>query len=223
MEIVMADIKLTFNDIVAILQKMAIDMKEHIGELRELDAASGDGDLGVTVELGANAMTAYLNGPDESDIGKMLAKLGMNANKANPSTFGTLLASAFLGAGKAVQGKTEITASDLVLMGLGAIDGVKKRGKSEVGDKTMLDALIPAVETFRIGVNEGKNIVTSLKESVSAAQTGMQATANMKAKFGRAAYRQDGCIGVRDGGAMAMYFLIESFQRHLIATISISK
>jgi phosphoenolpyruvate---glycerone phosphotransferase subunit DhaL len=223
MEITMTDIKLTFNDIVATLQKMALDMKDHINELRELDAASGDGDLGVTVELGADSMVAYLNSPDESDIGKMLAKLGMNANKANPSTFGTLLASAFMGAGKAVQGKTEITTGDLVLMGLGAIDGIKKRGKSEVGDKTMLDSLVPAVETFRKGIDDGKNVVLSLKESVTAAQAGMQATANMKAKFGRASYRQDGCVGVRDGGATAMYFLIESFQRHLIAISKLSE
>ena len=219
----MVNIKLTFSDIVTILQKVAIDIKEHIGELRELDAASGDGDLGITVELGANTMTAYLNAPDESDVGKMLAKLGMNANKANPSTFGTLLASAFIGAGKAMQEKTEITASDLVLMGLGAIDGIKKRGKADVGDKTMLDALMPAVETFKRGLDGGKDIITALKESVTAAQAGMLATANMKAKFGRASYRQDGCVGVRDGGATAMYFLIESFSRHLIATLSMNE
>ncbi len=219
----MTDVELAFYDIVTILRMMAADIKEHIDELRELDAASGDGDLGVTVELGAEAMATYLNAPDESDIGKMLAKLGMSANKANPSTFGTLLASAFMNAGKSVQGKTVITANELVLMGLGAVDGIKKRGKAEVGDKTMLDALAPAVEAFKKGVNEGKGIIISLGDSIKAAQTGMLSTKDMKAKFGRASYRQDLSVGVCDGGATAMYYLIESFARHLLAKLSLSE
>ncbi len=215
----MEDVKLTFSDIVAILQQVSSDMKGHAEELRELDAATGDGDLGVTVELGASAMLAYLNAPDESDIGKMLAKLGLNANKANPSTFGTLLASAFMGAGKAVQGKPEISKNDLVQMGLGAVEGVKKRGKAEPGDKTMLDALVPAVEKFQRDIEENKDIITALNESASTAHDGMLATDKMKAKFGRASYRQDSSFGIRDGGAAATYFLIESFTRHLIETI----
>lgn len=217
------DLKLSYNDIVSILLKMTNDMKEHIEELRELDAASGDGDLGVTVELGSNAMADYLNAPDEKDIGRMLAKLGMNANKANPSTFGTLLASAFMGAGKAVQSKAEIGVQDIVSMGFGAIDGIKKRGKAEVGDKTMLDALVPAVETFKKCIDEGNDVVTSLNKSAAAANTGMMATADMKAKFGRASYRPDSCIGIRDGGATAMYFLIDSIIKQLIASQNISK
>ena len=215
----MNNTKLTCSDIVAILQKVAIDMTEHIGELRDLDAASGDGDLGVTVELSSKAMTTYLNGPDETDTGKMLAKLGMNTNQISPSTFGTLLASAFLSAGKAVQGKPEITTDDLVLMGLGAIDGIKKRGKAEVGDKTMLDSLVPAVKTFKEGIDEKTDICGALKAAVLAAEAGTLATENMRAKFGRAAYRQDGCLGIRDAGAAAMYFLITSFSIHLTARI----
>ncbi len=219
----MTDARLTFSEIVELLKKMAVDMSGHIEELRELDAASGDGDLGVTIELGANAMIAYLNAPDETDIGKMLAKLGMNANKANPSTFGTLLASAFMGAGKAVQGKPEITEADLVLMGLGAVEGVKKRGKAEPGDKTMLDTLMPAVDAFKKGVEQGKNLTASLSESVAAAREGMLATDKMKAKFGRASYRQDSSVGIRDGGAVAMYYLIESFAHHLIKTLEVTE
>ena len=217
------DIKLNYSDIISILLKMTIDMKKHIEELRELDAASGDGDLGVTMELGANAMADYLNAPDEEDIGKMLAKLGMNANKANPSTFGTLLASAFIGAGKALQGKPEIGVQDLISMGFGAIEGIQKRGKAEVGDKTMLDALVPAVESYNKSISEGKDLVTALQESVTAARTGMMKTADMKAKFGRASYRPDACVGIRDGGAAAMYFLIESFVTNLIANQNSSK
>ena len=145
----MTDIKLTLRELTAILVDMALDMKGHIDELRDLDAVIGDGDLGITVELFIQGATGYLTAPEETDIGKMLAKCGLNINKVNPSTFGTLLASAFMGAGKAVQGKTEITANDLELMANGAIAGIKQRGKAETGDKTMLDSLVPAVEAFR--------------------------------------------------------------------------
>ena len=216
----MTDVKLTSKDIISILTEVAADMKGHINELRELDAIIGDGDLGITIELGANAMASFLASANETDIGKMLAKCGMSVNKANPSTFGTLLAAAFLGAGKAVQNKPDITAADLVFMGNGAIDGIKNRGKAKVGDKTMLDSLVPAVEAFKKSLNKRRSTAEALKAAVSAAGAGMQATASMRAKVGRGSYRQDGTVGVRDGGATAMYFLVESFAKYLTAALA---
>ncbi len=211
----MTGIRLSGAELTSVLIKVAGDMKGHVDELRDLDAVIGDGDLGVTVGMGADAMIAYLAAPDETDIGKMLVKCGMNVNKVNPSTFGTLQASAFMGAGKAVLNKTEVTVVDLIAMGNAAIDGIKKRGKAEVGDKTMLDSLVPAVDTFQRFFNEKEDIVEALKAAVSAAEAGMLATDHMKAKFGRGSWRPDGTVGKRDGGAAAFYFMIESFARHL--------
>ncbi len=105
--------------------------------------------------------------------------------------------------------------SPYTAMGSGAVDGIKNRGKAEVGDKTMLDALVPAVEAFRTELEKQGNAAEALKAATAAAETGMQATANMKAKRGRGSYRPDGTVGVRDGGATAMYYLIEAFNRHL--------
>lgn len=84
----------------------------------------------------------------------------------------------------------------------------------------MLDSLVPAVGAFQKNFDEKRNITEALKSSVAAAEAGMQATAEMRAKVGRGSYRQDGTVGVRDGGATAMYFLIESFARHLNAALS---
>ena len=214
----MTDVSLTSTDIISILREVAADMKKHVDELRELDAVIGDGDLGVTIELGANAISSYLADPDETDVGKMLAKCGLNINRTNPSTFGTLLAAAFQGAGKEAQNKLAITADDLASMGDGAIDGIKRRGKAEVGDKTVLDSLVPAVSAFRESFAEKGDITDALRAAVTAAERGMQATADMRAKVGRGSYRPDGTVGVRDGGATAMYFLIESFAKHLSTT-----
>jgi dihydroxyacetone kinase-like protein len=210
---------ITQQDLISVLKNTAMDLKEHVDELRDLDAALGDGDLGVTIELGSNAMLAFLSTQNEADIGRMLVKMGMDINKVNPSTFGTLLASAFMGAGKATQGKTAIDAGDLLAMGNGAIDSIKKRGKAEAGDKTMLDALIPAVEAYREGLSNGANMVQMLEMAVKASEEGMNATTGMKAKFGRVSWRPDGGIGLKDGGATAVFLLISSFTTNLIENI----
>lgn len=218
----MNDFSLSQENLIRLLQKVAAGMKQHVDELRDLDAALGDGDLGVTMELGAKAISAYLSAPVDPDTGRMLVKLGMDINKVNPSTFGTLFASAFMGAGKAVQGKTDLKMDDLLSMGNGAIDAIKKRGKAEAGDKTMLDALIPAIEAFRSGTKQQSGTIKILQNVVQASEQGMNATAGMKAKFGRVSWRPDGGLGLKDGGASAMYFIISSFISGLIEMIEYS-
>jgi dihydroxyacetone kinase-like protein len=210
---------LTTTNTVPILKDVASDFESHSEELRELDAVIGDGDLGVTVELGSKGLREYLSSPDEGNVGQLLAKCGLQFNKASPSTFGTLLASAFMGAGKAVMGREKIDIEDLVLIADGAVDGIKKRGKAEVGDKTMLDCLVPAVEAFKKELVSGAEPETALKAAVTAAEEGMKATIPMMSKHGRASWHREKTIGVQDAGATAMYYLIESFARHLISRI----
>ena len=202
-----------------ILKDTATGWSRNSDELRRLDSIAGDGDLGVTVELAGKAMTDYLTNLGEEDIGKLLMKCGMQINKASPSTFGTLLASAFMEAGKTVLGRKEITVDDLAILGKAAIEGVKKRGKAEVGDKTMLDALVPAVVAFEQAIAGGTDIKMALEIATKAAKSGAEATVNMKAKYSRASYRQDGAIGLQDAGATATYFLIESFAKCLSTRI----
>lgn len=216
----MTQLILTAINIVSILEEVAADLESRSEELRQLDAVIGDGDLGVTTELGSKAIREYLSSPDKDDIGQLLAKCGMYINKASPSTFGTLLASAFMGAGKASLGKEKIDIKDLVLVGDGAIDGVKKRGKAVVGDKTMLDCLVPTVEAFRRELADGGDPKVALKAAVTAAEAGMKGTIPMMAKHGRASWHRENSVGVQDAGATAMYYIIESFVRHLISRTS---
>ena len=198
-----------------VLKGVAQDLKERAEELRQLDAQLGDGDLGVTVELSCRAMSEYLASTTETDTGRLLTQCGLSVNRLSPSTFGTILATAFLGAGKAATGKTQLTAADLALAGNGAIESIKRRGKAEVGDKTVLDALAPAVQAFEKEWSLGSDIATALNCAVEAAECGMRATAGMQAKFGRARWFQDRSIGIQDAGATAMYFMVESFARNL--------
>jgi len=209
---------LTTTSIISILKEVASDFRNHSEELRQLDAVIGDGDLGVTVELGSKALLEYLASPVEDDIGQLLAKCGLQFNKASPSTFGTLLASAFMGAGKAAMGKTKIETEELGMIADGAVDGIKKRGKSEVGDKTMLDCLVPAVEALKKEFADGVELEAALNAAVTAAEEGMKATIPMMSRHGRASWHREKTIGVQDAGATAMYYLIESFARHLISS-----
>jgi dihydroxyacetone kinase-like protein len=146
-------------------------------------------------------------------------KCGMQVNKASPSTFGTLLASAFMEAGKAVSGRKEIGTAELEVLGAAAVDGIRKRGKAQAGEKTMLDSLIPAVEAFRQAQARGDDGRAAIEAAIEAAKAGMIATAGMKAKYSRASYRQDGGMGVQDPGATAMYYLIEGLRRSLISRL----
>ena len=209
----MGEISLDINSIKSVLQSVAADLKSHSEELRQLDARVGDGDLGVTIELASQAMTDYLATSAETDIGKLLAQCGMNINKVSPSTFGTILASAFMGGGKTVIGKEKIGFSELILIGEGAVENIKKRGKAEAGDKTLLDALIPAIETLK--ASTGKDEKQALNAAVKSAEGGKNATVNMKAKFGRAQWFKEGSVGVQDGGATAMYYMIKSFAEYI--------
>ena len=209
---------LTAINIVSILKEVAADLESHSEELRQLDAIIGDGDLGVTVELGSRALREYLTSPDEDNIGQLLTKCGISFNKASPSTFGTLLASAFMGAGKVAMEKEKIEIKDLGPIGDGAVEGIKKRGKAEVGDKTMLDCLAPAVEAFKKELAGGADPEIALKAAVTAADKGMKATIPMVSKHGRASWHREKSIGVQDAGATAMYYMIESFVRHLTSS-----
>ncbi|MFC1971224.1 dihydroxyacetone kinase subunit L [Chloroflexota bacterium] len=207
-------------NIIVTLKEMAAEMGNHNEELRQLDATIGDGDMGITAELDSKAIAEYLANTTEDDIGKLLTKCGMYFNKASSSTFGTLLASAFMGAGKVLLGRKEIDIRHLVLLGQSAVDGIKKRGKAEVGEKTMLDSLILAVEAFKEVLANGTDYNVAIEAAIKAAKAGMAETVRMKAKHSRASYRPDGGIGVQDAGATAMYYLIESFGRSLASHVA---
>jgi dihydroxyacetone kinase-like protein len=209
----MSAISLDIDSIKSVLRSVATDLKSHSEELRQLDAKVGDGDLGVTIELASQAMTDYLASSAETDIGKLLAQCGMNINKVSPSTFGTILASAFMGGGKAVVSKEKIGVNELIMIGEGAVENIKKRGKAEAGDKTLLDALIPSVESLKNSA--GQDDKQSLNDAVKSAEEGMKATVNMKARFGRAQWFKEGSVGVQDGGATAIFYMIRSFVEHI--------
>ncbi|MFA7428462.1 dihydroxyacetone kinase subunit L, partial [Mesotoga sp.] len=158
--------------------------KNYIDEFRALDAAIGDGDLGITIRKGCMAIIETLKTFQTEDTGALIKKCGIQFNQANPSTFGVLTASAFIEGGKKVLGKESLTLDEIAGMFRAALEGIMKRGKAKTGEKTMLDALEPAVEALEKAASEDKSISEAFEKAAEAAEDGLERTKDMEAKKG---------------------------------------
>lgn len=194
-------------DVIAILEKMAADMEGQKDYLCALDGAVGDGDQGVTMAIGFRAIRSALAGLQGQDIGAIVAKSGLTFNGTAASTIGALFATACMRAGREVKGLQEIGLPDLVRMAEAAVTGVMERGKAEVGDKTVLDAMVPAVAALREAADQGLPLVEALARSLAAAEAGLQATIPLKSKMGRAAWLADRTVGHQDPGATSFFLM----------------
>ena len=192
-----------------ILVSITATMEKTKEELIALDAAMGDGDLGLTMCKGFQTVTAEIDKINEPDMGNLIMKLGMKMNSEVPSTMGTLVSTCFIKGGLKAKGKTELHLADLVEMGRAAVQGVMERGQSKVGDKTMLDALHPAVEALAVAAEAGKSLAGAQQLAYQAAVEGVEKTKIMKSVHGRAAYYSENSIGRQDPGATAMMYIIK--------------
>jgi dihydroxyacetone kinase/dihydroxyacetone kinase-like protein len=126
---------------------------------------------------------------------------------------GAIWGTAFLRASTCLGAKEEIAGPDVVAMLRAAIEGIKKRGQSDVGDKTLLDALVPAVDALEESLNGGEGAAAALNDAAVAARTSAEATRPMIAKKGRAAYTGERSVGTLDAGAVAVAVLMEAVSR----------
>jgi len=126
---------------------------------------------------------------------------------------GTVWGTAFLRAGMTLGTKTEISREDVIAMFRSAVEGIKKRGNADLGDKTLLDALVPAVDQLEKSFKAGKDASTALDEAAVVAREAAEATRPMLAKRGRAAYTGERSIGTLDAGAIAMAVLFEAVSK----------
>ena len=196
--------KAKLKEILGHIVKSMEDAKE---ELIALDGAMGDGDLGLTMCKGFEAVYQEINNLEETDMGKLMMKLGMKMNSVVPSTMGTLISTCFVKSAPKIKGKTELNLSDLAAMGRAAVDGVMQRGGSKIGDKTMLDALHPAVVALEQAILENKTIAEAQKDAYQAAIKGVEQTKSLKSVHSRAAYYNEQSIGRQDPGATAVMYI----------------
>lgn len=185
-------------------------LNENSTYLTELDQALGDGDTGITLGKIATALIDYIASNSVDDIGNYLAKAGMAANKAAPSTLGTLLATALMRAGKEVKGQSELSVQDLVTMFNAADEGIQQRGKAQLGDKTIVDAIHPASVAFGEAVAEGLSLEEAGQRALQAAREGRDRVTPLRSQIGRASWVGERTEGKVDPGCEAFVIVLST-------------
>lgn len=202
---------ITRDTVLAFFDAAADIMNENKQHLIDLDAALGDGDLGLTMSAGFAKAQETAHGNDEPDFGKLFMQVGMAIAKAVPSTMGTLVASGFMKSAKALKGKTEMDASNLALFMREFVGGIMDRGKAKPGDRTIIDALEPAACALEQSAAQGLD--AAVKAAVKAAEAGVEATKSMKAVFGRGVFFGDQVLGKPDQGAVVGLYLTQAWEK----------
>lgn len=204
----------TSHSVVGALRRAGEALQRESGRLNDLDQAMGDGDIGITLEKIGVALVEYADAAtpaDLEDLGKWLGKGGMAANKAGSSSYGTLLATAMMRAGKAATGKSTLTADDLAAMFSAAAQGVQERGKANLGDKTVLDSLIPAADAFGAVVTTagaGASASDAASAALRAAEAGRDAVTPLRSRIGRASWVGERTEGKVDPGCEAFVVIL---------------
>lgn len=189
-------------------------IEENKDFLTDLDREIGDADHGVNMARGFHAVKEKLP-QEESDIGAALKKTGMTLLSTVGGASGPLYGTAYMEAGKVLAGKTELTSEDFSAALQAAIAGIQKRGHAERGEKTMLDALIPACETFNAKTAEGASLPDALEAACAEANNGIEFTKTIRATKGRASYLGDRSIGHQDPGATSATLTLETILKFL--------
>ena len=196
--------------IIAWLQVFAHVIEHHKEQLTELDAAIGDADHGINMDRGFKKITNILPSFADQDISSILKTVSMTLISSIGGASGPLYGTWFLRASKVTNGKQELTAADLLELLKSGLNGVIERGKAQLGDKTMVDVLSPAVTAFEQAIRNNSNTVVALEASVTAAEQGLKQTIPMLAKKGRASYLGDRSIGHQDPGGTSAYWMLRS-------------
>jgi dihydroxyacetone kinase-like protein len=178
--------------------------------LVELDQQNGDGDLGISMTAGFLALTAYLDGAEEKDLGRLMMKCGGVFNEAAPSSLGTIISFGFMGMARALKGKEEVSAAELAAAMEAGLSVIMEKAKSKPGEKTILDSLVPAVQALKAHAAEER--AAAYAAAARAAAEGAEATRNMRSVHGRAAYYGDKSIGVLDGGSVVGKLIFEGLE-----------
>ncbi|MEA5601860.1 dihydroxyacetone kinase subunit DhaL [Nostoc sp. UHCC 0252] len=192
------------------LQAYATEIEQNKIYLTELDAAIGDADHGINMDRGFKKVNTQLPTLTDKDISNILKTVSMTLISFIGGASGPLYGTWFLRASTAVVGKQELTEQDVLALLQAGLEGVLQRGKAQLGDKTMVDVLSPAVEAFGQAVGESKGTLEALQQAVAAAQRGLQETIPMQAKKGRASYLGERSIGHPDPGGTSAYLMLKT-------------
>lgn len=192
-------------------------IEENKDQLSELDRAVGDGDHGVTMSIGWQAIVNKINEYDGEDCGALCTELAMAFLNAVGSSVGPLYATAFMRGAVVLKGKHSLEEEDVVQFWLAAIGGIQERGKAKVGDKTMMDAWLPAMDALQRSRGQGRALDDSLQAAVEAGKAGMESTADLVSRIGRSSRLGERSTGHIDPGAASAHLILSAFTQALKA------
>ncbi len=203
------------EDTLAVIKEMAAAMEENRKHLTKLDSEIGDGDHGNNMHRGFQAALERLEGMELQTPADVLKAVSTALVGKVGGAAGPLYGTAFLKASTSLSGKEDLSSEDVAEAMEAALGGVKQRGKAEEGDKTMIDALAPAVAAAKEAASSGKGVGEVSREAAEAAGEGSEATVPLTARRGRASYLGERAAGHMDPGARSTYLLLDAAARAL--------
>jgi phosphoenolpyruvate---glycerone phosphotransferase subunit DhaL len=198
------------EQLVRTIAQTALDNEKYFSDL---DAVVGDGDFGYSLARGFGKLMEGWDAMEYSDVGGLLKKTAMTLSSRIGGTSGPIWGTAFLRAGSALSDKPNPSGEDVVAALRAAIEGIKQRGNSDLGDKTLLDSLIPAVDTLEQQLQAGKPAGDALAAAAVTARETAEATKTMLAQRGRASYTGERSRDSVDAGAMGVAVIIEAVSK----------
>jgi dihydroxyacetone kinase-like protein len=208
--IYMAD-TIGIDDIRRMIRSAAEKIRANRDELSKLDSAIGDGDHGTTIARAMGIAEKVIDAPDKKELKGLLKDVGWGVMGVDGGATGPLLGSFLMGLSNGIGEQDTIDCPTLAAMFEAGLAGVRRQSKAQIGDKTLMDALLPAVDAMRQAAEEGKSIKEALQRAAAAAQNGAVSTKEFKARFGRAKNLGDRTIGFQDPGATSMALIFQGF------------
>jgi dihydroxyacetone kinase-like protein len=210
-------VSVPYDRVVTFVRVFATVVAENKAYLTDLDSAIGDADHGINMDRGMQAAVAKIDGIPQGDVGNLLKTVGTTLVSTVGGAGGPLYGTLFLQMGAATAGRPELSPEDWAGALTKGIEGVVMRGKAELGDKTMVDALVPARDALTSALADGVAFDEALKRSAAGAEEGMVATVPLVARKGRASYLGERSAGHQDPGATSSYLLLRTAAETLAA------
>lgn len=202
---------INYQGFLSMLDKAVAQIEENHPYLSKLDSYGGDGDHGTTILRAMKKLKEAVDDNTDEDIGALTASIGWAVMGVDGGATGPLLGGFFQGMSDAAAGKAQLTGQDLAAMFEGGLKTVQQYSKARVGDKTLMDALIPAVDTLKAAAVETADIAAAFAKSAEAAEAGAVSTKALQARFGRSKNAGERSIGHQDAGATSMALIFKGF------------
>ncbi|HYW01077.1 MAG TPA: dihydroxyacetone kinase subunit DhaL [Candidatus Acidoferrum sp.] len=203
------DDTLSYMQVLNFLSKLANQIIQEKDRLNSMDAVCGDGDFGTSMYIAFSNVRKALEEP-HNEIGTLLTSAGHSILCTAGGASGALFGTFFVEAGKHAKGKTEVALPDLAIMFDASMKKIQTRGEAQVGDKTMIDSLEPAVRALQESAKAKSTIISALQKAAAAAEAGCDSTKDLVAKHGRSRYLGEQTLGHADPGAYVMVLVFRT-------------